>query len=101
MVFLDIFGRWLFWHRNKSIGKIREAAVSESARNKLGAIKRKRYEGVAAMAPEDRNAALLLAEESLDVALEHLTSSLGDEGTDCLFDDRYAYCFKISIEVVT
>lgn len=97
---VDLFGQFLFWLRNRSLSSSRLLVNSQDARKKLGKIRRKYYDGVAAMSEEEREAALLLAEETLDGFLERLTWLLGDEGTDARFGTHHAYRFRVDMEIV-
>ena len=99
-VLLDVFGQWIFWHRNRALQASQEFVESGADRGKLGAIRRKYFDGVAALDREQRQAAMLLAQATLDAFLEQLIWSLGDEGTDAKFDDRHAYRFRLEIELV-
>jgi hypothetical protein len=98
--FVDFFGQFLFWLRNWSLKASRELVDSEELRSKLGTIRRKPYEGVAEMTPEQRDAALLLTQETLDGFLERFLSCMGDEGTDAKFGEDLAYRFRIEMEIV-
>jgi hypothetical protein len=98
--FVDNFGHWLFWIRNRSLDAARCFVEQELSRQKLGTIRRRPYEAVAAMLPEQREAALKLAKETLDGFLERLLWALGDEGIDSRLDDRHAYRFRIQTEIV-
>lgn len=98
--FVDVFGQVIFWLRNWSITASQKLVESESSREELGTIRREYYEGVANMAPEHREAALLLAQDNLDGFIERLIWILGDEGIDCRIGDRHAYRFRIEMEIV-
>jgi hypothetical protein len=98
--FVDFFGQFVFWLRNRSLEASRNVVESQEAREQLGTIRRSYYEGVAALPPNEREAALLLAQETLDGFLERLMWTLGDEGTDARFGDQCAYRFRITMEIV-
>ncbi len=97
---VELFGQFLFWLRNWAIDASRNLVESEDARGKLGAIRRKYYEGVAQMPQQQREAAMLLAEETVDGFAERLVWFLGDEGTDSKFGARHAYRFRVEMEIV-
>jgi hypothetical protein len=97
---VDLFGQFLFWLRNGSLSASREFVMSEEIREKLGTIRRAYYDGVAQMPPEKREAALLLAQETLDGFIERLLWAMGDEGTDARFGTHHAYRFRIEMEIV-
>jgi hypothetical protein len=73
---------------------------SEEAREKLGTIRRKYYDGVAKMTAGDKDAAFLFAEATLDSFLERFIWCLGNEGTDARFGDNHAYRFEVKMEIV-
>jgi hypothetical protein len=98
--FVELFGQFLFWLRNWAIDASRTLVGSEEARGKLGSIRRKPFEGVAALPPEQRDAAMLLAEETVNGFTERLIWFFGDEGTDSRIGARHAYRFRIEMEVV-
>lgn len=98
--YIDYFGQFIFWIRNSSLSTSRTLVESNEKRNKLGTIRREPYEGVAALTPEQREAAMSLAKETLDGFIERLIWSLGDEGTDAKLGSAHAYRFRIVMEVV-
>jgi hypothetical protein len=99
-VFVDFFGQFLIWLRNSSLQASRKFIESDEWREKLGAIRCRYYEGVARMPPEQREAAMLLVEETLNGFTERLTWLLGDEGTDARMGSRHAYRFRVEMEIV-
>ena len=99
-VFVDFFGRFFFWIRNLSLGAARKLIESEEARQRLGSIRRKYYDRVAAMTPEQRAAAVSFADEAVNGFAERLIWFLDGRGTDLRFGSRHAYRFQIEIEVV-
>jgi hypothetical protein len=99
-VVVDVFGRFLLWLRNWSLQSTKERVESEQAREKLGSIRGRLYEAVAAFAPQDRAAALAMTEEVLNTFCERLAYSLGDEGIDAKLGPGYAYRFRVTLEIV-
>ena len=99
-VFVDNFGRWLFSIRNQSLAATRRLVDDETARRALGAVRCKPYGDIAAVAPEQRDAAVALSQAALDGFIERLLWALGDEGVDCRFDEQYAYRFRVQTEIV-
>jgi len=97
---VDLFGQFIFWLRKRSLNASRKLIESEEAREQLGAIRRKYYDGVSRMSAADREAAMMLTEETLNGFLERLLWSLGDEGTDARLGSGHAYRFRIEMEVV-
>jgi hypothetical protein len=98
--FVDFFGQFLFWLRNSSLQASRNFIESKEWRDKLGTIRRRYYEGVAQLPSEQREAAILLVEETLNGFIERLTWLLGDEGTDAKIGRRHAYRFRVEMEIV-
>jgi hypothetical protein len=98
--FVDLFGQFLFWIRNWSLHTATTLVESEEAREKLGTIRRKYYDSIAKMAPDEKDAAFLFVEGTLDGFLERFIWSLGNEGTDARFGERHAYRFEIKMEIV-
>lgn len=99
-VIADLFGHFIFWLRNSSLRASRNLIESVEAREKLGTIRRKYYDGVAKLPPEDRESAMLLAEEALNGFLERLVWCLGDEGIDARIGKNHAYRFRIEMDIV-
>ena len=98
--FVDFFGQFLFWLRNWSLHASRKFIESAESREKLGTIRRRYYEGIAQLPPEQREAAMLLVEETLNGFAERLVWLLGDEGTDARMGSRHAYRFRVEMEIV-
>src|SRR3954451_11266780 len=76
--FVDLFGQFLFWLRSWALGTSERLIESEDARQALGTIRRSFYDGVANLPPDQRKAAMLLAEETLNGFIERLVWFLGD-----------------------
>jgi len=98
--FVDLFGQFLFWLRNSSLESSRKFVESTESREKLGKIRRQCYEGIAQLPPEQREAAMLLVEETLNGFAERLVWLLGDEGTDARMGSFHAYRFRVEMEIV-
>jgi hypothetical protein len=99
-VFVDFFGQFLFWLRNGALKTSRSFVETAAAREKLGTVRRRYYEDVARLPPEQREAALRLVEETLNSFAERLVHLLGDEGTDARIGSRHAYRLRVELEVV-
>jgi hypothetical protein len=97
---VNFFGQFIFWLRRCSLRASREFINSEETRAKLGTIRRAYYDGAANLLPEQREAAMFLAEETLDGFIERLLWSLGDEGTDARVGSQHAYRFRVDMEIV-
>lgn len=99
-ILVDCFGEFLFWLRNWALESSRELINSEAIREKIGNVRRKHYEGASQLNAEDRQAAMLLVEETLNSFLERLIWFLGNEGSDALFGTHHAYRFRVELEIV-
>jgi len=97
---VDLFGQFLFWIRRCCLENAHKLTEDESARQRLGSIRSAYFEAVAHLPPEQRKAALGFAEENLNLFIERLLWSLGDEGTDARIGSRHAYRFRIEMEIV-
>lgn len=98
--FVDFFGQFLFWLRNWSLDASRTLVDSEQARQELGSIRRRYYDGVGEMGPQQKAAAMRLVEESLNGFGERLTWFLGGRSQDLRLGSRHAIRFQVQIEVV-
>jgi hypothetical protein len=97
---VDCFGQFLFWIRNWSLAASRKLIESEEAREKLGTIRRRYYDGVAQMNAEQRQAAMLLVEETLNGFGERFVWFLGGKGTDLTIGPRHAFRFHVEMEII-
>jgi hypothetical protein len=97
---VDFFGQYLFWIRNSSLKGSQHFVESLEAREKIGRIRASYFEGVAVMPKEEREAALLLAQETVDGFIERLLWCLGDEGIDSRIGKQHAYRYRIVMEIV-
>lgn len=98
--FVDFFGQFFFWLWNWSLDASKKLIESDEARAKLGTVRRKYYDGVAEMTPEQREAAMLFVEETLNGFGERLTWFLGGRSTDLRLGTKHAVRFQVEIEVV-
>jgi len=98
--FVDFFGQLLFWVRSWSLRNSRALVQDEQSRAKIPTVRRRSYEAAGQLAPEEREAALSLAQATLDGFLERLVWILGDEGTDARFGKQLAYRFRVEMEIV-
>ncbi len=63
---VDLFGRYIFWLRKWTVSATRELAESDEARDKLGTIRRKKYDELAALTPEQQRIACAICEATVD-----------------------------------
>jgi hypothetical protein len=98
--FVEFFGQYLFWLRNWALDASRKLIESQETRENLGSIRRQVFDAVGDLPAAQRDAAMRLAEETLNGFTERLTWFLGDEGTDSRFGTRHAYRFRIEMEIV-
>jgi hypothetical protein len=79
---VDLLGQYIFWMRNWSVSRSKEFVESDEARGQLGAIQRERFDGIASLAPKDKEAAIAFAEATVDDFCDLLLRFLGNEGYD-------------------
>ena len=99
-ILVDCFGQFLFWLRNWSLESSRKLVESEDARQRLGKLRQRCFEGVAKMTPEQREAAMLLVEETLNGFGERLIWCLGGKSIDLKFGSKHACRFQVDIEII-
>lgn len=97
---VDLFGRFLMWHRNQALRLIRRRIEDEDARSQLAATRRGPYEGVAHLDTTEKNAVCELSEEALNCFIERFVWALGDEGVDASFGPKHAFRVRLQFEVV-
>jgi hypothetical protein len=97
---VGVFGQSIIWLRNRAIEEFREVVESEEAREKLGTIRRRKYDAIAALNPEERLAACKFAEAAMDRVLQLLLTMLSGTGTDQRLGDDHAIRFKLLMEIL-
>lgn len=98
-VLVDLFGRYLFWLRNWSVSETQELTDSEEARKSLGTIRRKKYDTLAALTPEQRDVAFEISEASVDRFIQLFLTMMADMGTDQRLGKDHAIRFKLEMEI--
>jgi hypothetical protein len=99
-VLVDVFGQYIYWLRNWAIQEVCEVIESEEAREKLGTIRRRKYDTVAALNPEERFAACKFAEAATDRFIQLLLTMLSGTGEDQRLGDDHAIRFKLLMEIL-
>jgi hypothetical protein len=99
-IFVDFFGQFIMWLRNWSISASTTLIGSEEARAGIGTIRRKYYDGVAQMDCEQRDAAMMLAEDTVNGFAERLIWFLGGQGTDLRCGPNHAFRFQVVMEII-
>jgi hypothetical protein len=97
---VDLFGQYVMWVRNRALESARKLVESEEARNGLGTIRRKPYDGVAAMPPEWRDSALRFSEATINEFIADFLSVLAHRGIDFRLGAAHAVQYKLEMEVV-
>ena len=97
---MDLFGQFVFWLRNWSLDASKKLIESEESRTTVGTIRRKYYDGVAAMSLEQRQAAMLFVEGTLNCFCERLTWFLGGRSNDLRLGRTHAVRFQVQVEIV-
>lgn len=98
-VLVDLFGRYLFWLRNWTVSATRELAESEEARDKLGTIRRKKYDELAALTPEQQDVACKISEATVDRFIQLFLTMLAGTGVDQRLGNDHAIRFKLDMEI--
>jgi hypothetical protein len=97
---VDVLGQYVLWLRNWSIDSSRKVIATADANERLGTVRWKRYEGVAAMPPEQQQAALQLAEATVDRFVQLFLTLLSGTGVDQRIGNDHAVRFKLDLEIV-
>jgi hypothetical protein len=98
-VLVDLFGRYMFWLRNWTVSATRELAESEEAREKLGTIRRKKYDELAALTPEQQDVACKISVATVDRFIQLFLTMLAGTGVDQRLGNDYAIRFKLDMEI--
>lgn len=99
-VLLDVLGQYMVSLRNWSVDSSRKVVSTPEAKEKLGNIRWKRYEGVASMPPEQQQAACQLAEATVDRFIQLLLTMLSGTGVDQRLGSSHAARFKLDMEIL-
>lgn len=97
----DVFGQHLFSLRNRLVERLRRVIESEEIRMRLGALHRKEYDAVAALAPAERDAAISLAGKTIDLYMQDVLALFTGKGmsNDLRFGDGHATSYRLVLEV--
>jgi len=96
---VDLFGRYLFWLRNWTVDATRQLAESDEAREKLGTIRRKKYDELSAFTPEQRQTACEISEATVDRFIQLFLTMLAGTGVDQRLGKEHAIRFKLDMEI--
>jgi hypothetical protein len=99
-VLVDVFGQCIFWLRNLAIDELRELVESLDAREKLGTIRRRTYEAIVALSPEERYSAYKFAEAAMDRLTQLFLTMLSGAGVDQRLGNDHAIRFKLVMEIL-
>jgi hypothetical protein len=97
---VTIFGQYVFWLRNWAIDASRELVESEEARQKLGTLRRGKYEEIASFSPKQREAACNLAQATVDRFIQLFLTMLSGTGVDQRVGKSHAVRFKLDMEIL-
>jgi hypothetical protein len=97
---VSIFGRYMIWLRNWAVGASRQLVESKEARDKLGTIRRAKYDSVAEFDPIQRDAACNLAEATVDRFIQLFLTMLSGTGVDQRLGENHAVRFKLDMEIM-
>ncbi|MHC5537217.1 hypothetical protein ACYOEI_03155 [Singulisphaera rosea] len=98
--FVDLLGQHLFSLRNQRLEAIRRLVESPEARERLGTIHRRPFEGAGILEPEGQQAALDLAQAGVDQFLQDLLGLLQNIGDDVRLGDDHSLRYRLHLEVV-
>jgi hypothetical protein len=96
---VELLGQHLFSLRNQRVDSITRLLESADDRGRLGKLRRKAYDDVAALSPEAQQAALALARTAIDLYLQDLLTLLGNRGNDLSLGTRHAITYELILEV--
>jgi len=98
--FVDMFGEFLLWHRNRCFDAARRLVQDEDAREAVGRIRSEVYTKVANLGNSEREVAIEFSVEVVNGFIERLLYALGDEGFDARLGSEHAYRYRVELEVV-
>ena len=99
-VLQDLFGAYVMWNRSQVMEMAEKRVGSIEAREALGTVFRKAYEGVASLGAPEQAAALKLAEKCVDDFAIMMLALLAHNGVDLRLESGEAVRFPLDIEVV-
>ena len=98
-ILVDLFGRYLMWLRQWTVNATREMSESEDAREKLGTIRRHKYEALSELTPEQRETVYSISEATVDRFIQLFLTMLAGTGTDQRLGSDHAIRFKLDMEI--
>lgn len=96
---IDVFGQHLFSLRNQLVDRLRRTIESDELRKGIGKLHRKEYDAVAALAPAEREAALVLARKTIDIYMQYILMLLTGTGDADRFGDDHTVNYRLVLEV--
>lgn len=96
---VDLFGQYLLWVRGQTLSRIHELVESEEARNKLGKLFRDVYDDAAQLKPQDKDAALRLAESAVGNFAGLFLTMISGQGFDDLLGPNHVFRYRLDMEV--
>jgi hypothetical protein len=88
------------WLRDWTVQSSRDLVEPAADRAKLGTIRRRKYDAIASMSPEQRLAACKLAEATVDRFIQLLLTLLAGTGVDQRLGEQHAVCFRLVMEIL-
>src|SRR5215471_1951667 len=86
--------------RNWAVARSKELANSADAREAIGTVRRKRFDGVASLNDAERDATVSFAEATVDEFCDLLLRLLGNEGYDLRVGSGEAVRLSLEMEFV-
>jgi hypothetical protein len=98
--FVSFFGQHLFSIRNQRIAAIRRCIESAEVRERLGNYHRRHYEAISSLSPEGQDAAVALAQYSIDLFMQDLLSLFQNTGPGVRLGTDHAFKYQLVLEIM-
>lgn len=96
---VDIFGQYVNWIRDWSVGTTRGLGESEQSRENIRAVNRDRWEKLAQLSNEERTIVYDISEATIDRFVQMLLVMLGNQGVDQQLGNNHSIRFKLDLEI--
>jgi hypothetical protein len=96
---VELFGQHLFSFRNQLIERLERLVESAEIRKHCGSLHRKEYDAVAALPPEQREAAIALARKAIDLYMQDILALFTGTGDDDRFGSEHAINYQLMLQV--
>lgn len=96
---VDVFGRYLFWLRNWTVDATRQLSQNEETREKLGAMRRIKYDECSAFTLAQQETVYKISEATVDRFIQLFLTMLAGASIDQRLGKDHAFQFKLDIEI--